>query len=170
MPIPYSLDLWWRIICVALTWHASPQDIAQQLSVSEWTVRRYLKMLEGTDDVKPHSRRSGPLHLFGEYKQLTLLRLTNHGIYLHEIQQQLFHMFGVDLSVSTICRIPKFMGCTPKKQVGYFNHGVVILVAANWRDRGWGRFTLVLETIIAQGNQRDSYPDHLTTLNYPACW
>ena len=34
---------------------------------------------------------------------------------------------------------------------------------------GGSRFTLVLETIIAQGNQRESYPDHLTTLNYPAC-
>jgi len=31
------------------------------------------------------------------------------------------------------------------------------------RGRGFGRFTLVLETIIAQGNQRGSYPDHLTT-------
>ena len=51
-----------------------------------------------------------------------------------------------------------------KKQVGCFNYEVVILVAASLRDRRCGRFTLVLETLIAQGNQRDSYPDHLTTL------
>jgi len=37
-------------------------------------------------------------------------------------------------------------------------------------DGGWGRFTLEVETLIAQGNKRDSYPDHLTTLNYPAYW
>ena len=123
MPILYSLDLRWRIIWIALAWHASPQEIGQQLSVSERTVRRYLKMFEETGDVRPRSRRSGPLRLFGKYEQLTLLRLIleNPGIYLHEIQQQLFHMFGVDLSVSTICRIPKFMGCTPKKTSWLFS-------------------------------------------------
>ena len=88
MSIPYSLDLRWRIIWIALAWHASLQDIGQQLSVSEWTVRWYLKMFEETGNVRPRSRRSGPLCLFGEYEQLTLLRLIleNPGIYLHEIR------------------------------------------------------------------------------------
>ena len=88
MSIQYSLDLRWRIIWIALAWHASPQDIGQQLSVSERTVRRYLKMFEEIGDVRPRSRRSGPLRLFGEYEQLTLLRLIleNPGIYLHEIR------------------------------------------------------------------------------------
>ena len=93
MSIPYSLDLRWRIIWIALAWHSSPQHIGQQLSVSERTVRRYLKMFEETGDVKPRLRRSGPLRLFGEYEQLTLLRLI--------LEQQLF---GVDVSVSIICR------------------------------------------------------------------
>ena len=84
MPIPYSLDLRWRIIWIALAWHASPQDIGQQLSVSKQTVRQYLKMFEDTCGVKPCSRRSGPLRLFGDYVQLTLLRLIfeNPGIYM----------------------------------------------------------------------------------------
>ena len=51
-----------------------------------------------------------------------------------------------------------------KKQVGCFNHGVVILVASQAEETGYERFTLVVETIIAQGNQRDRYPDHLATL------
>ena len=94
MPIPYSLYLQWRMIWIALLWHASPQDMGQQLSVSEQTVRRYFKMFEETGDVKPHSRRSGPLCLFSKYEQLMLLRLIleNPGIYLHVIQQQLFHV------------------------------------------------------------------------------
>lgn len=87
--------------------------------MSERTVRPYLKMFEETGDVKPRPRRSGPLHLFGEYEQLTLLRLIleNPGIYmyLHEIQQQLLHMFGVDVSVPTICKTLKFMGCSRQK-------------------------------------------------------
>ena len=52
MPIPYSLDLRWRIIWIALAWHAFPQDIGQQLSVSERTVRRYLKMFKDMQDVQ----------------------------------------------------------------------------------------------------------------------
>ena len=75
MPIPYSLDLRWRIIWIGFAWHAIPQYIGQQLSVSERTMRRYLKMFKNTGDVKPHSHRSGPLRLFGDYEQLTLLRL-----------------------------------------------------------------------------------------------
>ena len=46
MPIPYSLYLQWRMIWIAHPWHASPQDMGQQLSVSEQTVRRYFKMFE----------------------------------------------------------------------------------------------------------------------------
>ena len=39
-------------------WHASPQDVGQQLSVTEQTVKWYLKMLEVTGDVKPCSHTS----------------------------------------------------------------------------------------------------------------
>ena len=46
---------------------------------------------------------------------------------------------------------------TLEKQVCCFNHGVVILVASQAEETGYERFTLVLETIVAQGNQRDSY-------------
>ena len=87
IPTLYSFDLRWRIIWIALTWHASPQDIGQQLSVSEQTVRRHLKMFEKTSDVKPRSCKSGLLRLFGEHEQLALLRLIleNPGIFQHEI-------------------------------------------------------------------------------------
>ena len=64
-----------------------------------------------------------------------------------------------------LCACILFVTCS-EEQVGCFNHGVVILVAANLKRQRLGE---VLETISAQGNQRDSYPDHLTTLNYPAC-
>ena len=69
--------------------------MGQQLGVSEQTVKQYLKMFEETGDVKPCSRRSGPLRLFSKYEQLTLpmLILENSGIYLHVIQQQLFHVW-----------------------------------------------------------------------------
>lgn len=59
-------------------------------------------------------RRNGPRMLMGDFEQITLLRviLENPGIYLQEIQDELFHIFGVLVSVPTICRTLKYMGCT----------------------------------------------------------
>ena len=76
-----------------------------------------MKLFEVTGDVRPKSRQNGPIPLFGEYEQLTLLRLILEypGIYLHELQCKLFHVFGVEVSVSTICRTLKLMGCTRQK-------------------------------------------------------
>ena len=64
-----------------------------------------MKLFEETGDVRPRTRQNGPIPLFGEYEQMTLLRLIlqNPGIYLHELQHKLFHAFGVEVSVPTIC-------------------------------------------------------------------
>ena len=43
---------------------------------------------------------------------LLRLILENAGIYLHELQNELFKIFGVSISVATICRTLKYMGCT----------------------------------------------------------
>ena len=50
----------------------------------------------------------------GEFEQITLLRLVlaNPGIYLQELQDELNDIFGVLVSVPTICRTLKIMGCT----------------------------------------------------------
>ena len=66
-------------------------------------------------DVKPRTRRNGPMRLLGDFEQLILLRLIldKPGIYLHELQTEFFQMFGVSVSVSTIlCRTLRRMGCT----------------------------------------------------------
>ena len=48
----------------------------------------------------------------GDFEQLTLLRLENPGIYLQELQDELLDIFGVLISVPTICRTLKYIGCT----------------------------------------------------------
>ena len=50
----------------------------------------------------------------GDFEQITLLRLIleNPGIYLDELQDRLLAIFGVLVSVPTICRTLKCMGCT----------------------------------------------------------
>ena len=82
--------------------------IAENTCLSERTVRRYLHLFNTTGDVQPRRRRYGPLPLFGDFEQLTLLGLIldNTGIFL------LYEEFGVLVSAPTICRTLKSMGCT----------------------------------------------------------
>ena len=92
----------------------TPTDISQHLCVCERTVRRYLNQFELTGDVQPRHQSRGPSRLLGEFEQLLILRMIseNVGIYLHEIQERFQVMFGITVSVSTLCRTLKYMGCT----------------------------------------------------------
>ena len=114
MPIPYSLDLRWRVVWLYIVHQLTVMDISQQLCMSERTVRRYINMFKQTGEIEPRTQRRGPPKLLGDFEQLVLLRiiLENTGIYLHEIQDKLLAMFGVTVSAATICRTLKFMGCT----------------------------------------------------------
>ena len=87
-----------------------PSTISRQMYSS---VRRYLRLFQLTGDVKPKSQRRSPQPLLGEFGQLILLRLIaeNTGIYLHELQDKLRALFGVTISVPTICRTLRRMGC-----------------------------------------------------------
>jgi len=71
-------------------------------------------VFQQTGDVEPAVRTNGPQRLLGEFEQLLLLRfiLTDPGMYLYELQDKLRQALGVIVSVSTICRTMKFMGCT----------------------------------------------------------
>ncbi len=52
--------------------------------------------------------------LLGESEQVLLLGiiLSNPGIYLTEVQSELFARLGTTVSLSTICRTLRYMGCT----------------------------------------------------------
>ena len=97
-----------------LSTNYDPARIAQLMSISERTVWRYISLFRRTGDVQPQKRRNGPRLLMGDFEQITLLRLIleNPGIYLEELQDRLLSTFGVLVSVSTICRTLKYMGCT----------------------------------------------------------
>lgn len=114
MPNPYSVDLRWRVIWLSLVHHLSVEDIAQLLSISQKSVRRYISQFESTGDVEPAAHRHGPQRLLGDFEQLILLKLIleSPGIYLHEIQAKLLCMFGVTVHCSTLCKTLKFMGCS----------------------------------------------------------
>lgn len=115
MPQPYPVELRWRIVWLSLTSNYSAAEIAKLFSVSERTVWRYNSLFQNTGDVLISVRRNGPRCLLGgDFEQIVLLRfiLENPGIYLHELQDKLFDKFGVPVSVPTICRTLRSMGCT----------------------------------------------------------
>ncbi len=97
MPLPYSIDLRWRTVWLALVVHTSPADVARELNISPRTVARYVKLFHQTGEVKPCPRRHGPQRLLGEHEQLILLRLilNNPGIYLNEIRDKQYERVGV---------------------------------------------------------------------------
>ena len=114
MPKAYSTDLRWRIVWSYLAHHSTPAELAGMFSLSERSVRRYIELFHQTGDIEPKDGGHGPLKLLGEYEQLVLLHmiLDRPGIYLSELQMKLYEKFGVYVSVPTICRTLKFMGCT----------------------------------------------------------
>ena len=113
MPLPYSLDLRWRIVWVYLTQNLSQSRIGLLFSVSDRTVGRVISLFNQTGDVKPRSRRNGPICVMQDFEQLSLVQLiiTHPGIYLHEIQEKLLQI-GIIVSLSNICRTFKKMGVT----------------------------------------------------------
>ena len=114
MPKAYSVDLRWRIVWSYLAQQLSISELADTFSVNERTVRRYIDLFYSTGDIEPKSGGQGPKRILGEYEQLILLRLilTKPGIYLTEVQSGLLEKFGVLVSLPTICRTLRFMGCT----------------------------------------------------------
>ena len=82
--------------------------------VSNKSVRRYIDRFSQTGEVKPTEYQHGPSRLLGNDQQLVLLRiiLQNPGLYLHEIQSELFAVYGQTVSIATICQTLHYMGCT----------------------------------------------------------
>ena len=106
MPNPYSLDLRWRIVWLHTAKKFSPTKIARLLSVSESTVRRYLRKFWLTGDVNPVDYHHGPSTLLDDFERVVILRLINENpsIYIHELKAKLLDRFGTSVSCSTIWR------------------------------------------------------------------
>ena len=113
MPLAYPLDFRWRIVWFSIVHKIQPATIARQMCISVRSVRRYLRLFQQTSDVEPQKQCHGPQPLLGDFEQLILLRLIgeNTGIYLHELQEKLHSLFGVPVSIPTICRTLQRMGC-----------------------------------------------------------
>ncbi len=54
--------------------------------------------------------------MLSPFELMTILKIISEtlSIYLYEIKQKLYEMFGVHVSVPTLCRALKYMGCSRK--------------------------------------------------------
>ena len=84
------------------------EDVAELMCVSVSSVYRYSQCYQATGDVRPFAKRNGPVGELCEHEKTLLLDLSlaKPGIYLRELQQELYSrtilMHWVD--ASTICR------------------------------------------------------------------
>lgn len=117
MPARYSDDLRWRIVWKHVIRMEKATDVAKSMCVSARTVYRYAERYLATGDVRPFCKRNGPQTELCEYEQLFLvqLALAKPGIYLRELQEELYSTTMHWIDVSTICRAMHRVGMTRQK-------------------------------------------------------
>ena len=93
------------------------QEAEDNLSVDESTVWRTIKLFElkGTVSKRPYPRRKQK-KMTDTVKLLILnLIVDNPGIYLREVQDELYSLAGIDISITSICNFLKESGFTRQK-------------------------------------------------------
>ena len=106
MPNPYSVDLRWRAVWLAVIRGMNCAEIASTLFMSEKSVHRYISLFQTTGYVDPKKHASGPERILTDFEQCTVLQTLIHRptSYIYEVQRDLFEVTGVWVSESTICR------------------------------------------------------------------
>ena len=117
MPKAISDDLRWRIIWRHYFNQEEAEQVAKYFYVSVKTVKRLTILYNHTGNVAPTTQKHGPKRVLTEAEELTVLNclLGNPGVYLEEVQQNLFDKCGTWVSKSTLCRGAKRMGLNRKK-------------------------------------------------------
>ena len=117
MPVPYSNDLRWRIVWLNVFLQLESGDIARLMHISERSVYRFAERYKATGDVRLFAKRNGPRRLLCESEELLLIQqiLLHPGIYLRELQDNLFNSTGRMVDASTICRTVHRLGFTRQK-------------------------------------------------------
>lgn len=95
-----------------------PQSqVAKEMYVSQSSVERFVHLYQTTGDVKPKEQKHGPDRMLNDLEELTILQslLNKPGIYLREVQEDLWNSTGKWASCATICRTVKRLGLTRQK-------------------------------------------------------
>ena len=115
MPVPFSSDLRWRIVWLYYK-ELSFKQIADLLYVHGSTARRIIERYEQSGDVSPRDGRRGPMRSLQVREECSIVDslLNQPGIYLEELQHELFRKTGTMVSISTIFRTVRRLGFTRK--------------------------------------------------------
>ena len=115
----YSNYLRWRIVYQRIAMNLPLVKIAQNLNVAVSTVHRIYRLFEESGTVDPLSPRKRL-----DCRRLSDLRselyvvgviLENPSMYLGELCVEIMHVFGIEISPSTVCRTLRRYGLTRKK-------------------------------------------------------
>ena len=103
----YSEDLRWRIVWQREGLGLCIQKVASNLGVDPSTVCRVVSLFKATGTVqrRPYPNDARPNKKLTKTVQLTIFHtvLIRPGIYLDELQTEVFVLTGVDVSVTTLC-------------------------------------------------------------------
>ena len=115
MPLPISVDLRWRIIWMFFYRDMSYDRIAEALFVTS-SVRRIVKLYNITGDVLPQPQQHGPCRLLKEEEETAIMEILveTPGVYLDEVQNELYRRSSVLVSLATICKTIRRLGFTRK--------------------------------------------------------
>ena len=117
MPASYSEDLRWRIVWLHVFLRMEASEVARLLYVCTRTVYRYAERFNLTGELRKSIKHNGPYPVLNEGQNLFLINLllTRPGIYLRELQHELYIHFGIVVHSSTICRGLRKLGFTYQK-------------------------------------------------------
>ena len=114
----YSNDLRWRIVYQRIAMNLPLVKIAQNLNVAVSTVHRIYRLFEESGTVDPLSPQKRldcrRLDLRSELYVVGVI-LENPSMYLGELCIEIMHVFGIEISPSTVCRTLRRYGLTRKK-------------------------------------------------------
>jgi transposase len=114
---PYGKDLRWRMVYQRLAMNLELADIASNLNVSISTVSRTIALFMKTGSVAPRKKICRINFCFTEEEELLIIGLIfeHPSMYLDEIVREIVDLLGIEVSLSTVCRLLKRYGITRKK-------------------------------------------------------
>jgi transposase len=119
MPVPYSMDLRWRIVQACQRGTQSQREVAEYFQVSLATVENIFRLYRRTGDVSPRKPdHLGPPARIDDKarEQLRRFLAKQPDMTLAELRQQLVRDNGPLVSTSRICRVLQEMGLRRKKR------------------------------------------------------
>ena len=92
-------------------------QVAREMYVSHSSVERFVHLYHSTGEVGPKQQKHGPERMLDQFEEFTVLQslLNNPGIYLREVQEELYEATGKWASCATVCRTEKRLGLTRQK-------------------------------------------------------